>query len=622
MKERIYLCIKSLLTAYAFLAAFHAPLLAEHYETTLDYLIASVYELLGEYDFRLILVGICCGFFYHYLGKYTFSKKNSFTISAGFFAACILLGNSYMEAGSWEYCFGSVVNLIKSLLAFVGYSFFFYGCMQLMSRLLDQFMLSGQGMKTSRKLADFWQERTFLKAFLILIIAYLPFLILSYPGNLCWDVIGQIEQVVFDSGYSSHHPLVHTLIVGGMVKLGQICFGSLEIGLFLYMLLQLAGFGAALAATVWRLKKRGVKGGVLTCIMGIYVLAPVYSNMASTAIKDVPFISCVIGYVICLSMLLEQPKLLKRKSFVCLFVLLQLGTVLFRNNGIYVVCLSGIISVIYLWKRYQWKERMGSIAVLFAVSLVVSKLFLAFLMQILHGTPGSSGEMFSLPFQQTARYLQLYRGELTLEERSSIEAVLGDVDTVAGRYDPDIADPVKALFKKDAEASEILAYFATWMKGFCKHPAVYIEAFFHHVYGWFSPAATNAIRYETQDYGVINQDGLFSPASKLLIFYYRFINRFTPVGVLENAGMYVWVLIFITAYLHKRKRLSQMMMTVPLWISLLICMASPCYIWHPRYAFPIMFTLPFLICFICSDSQQDTLEMLPDADNVNHAEVA
>ena len=34
---------------------------------------------------------------------------------------------------------------------------------------------------------------------------------------------------------------------------------------------------------------------------------------------------------------------------------------------------------------------------------------------------------------------------------------------------------------------------------------------------------------------------------------------------------------------------------MPLFISLLICMASPCFYLHPRYAYPIMFTIPFLL---------------------------
>ena len=597
MKTKVLPLIKGLLTAYAFLTVFHEPLSAIHYETTIDYLIASVYELLGNYDFRIILIGIVCGAFYAYLGKKDFAAKNSHPVLAGLFSAFLLIGNSYYENGSWGYCFGSMVNFLKFAGAFAGYSFLLHGLMQWLGDFLDK------GRFVSEK-PHFLSKRAFLKAFLILIVAYMPFLLLSYPGNLCWDAIGQIEQVIFETGYSSHHPLVHTLILGGIVQLGQILFHSYEIGVFMYMLLQLAVFAAALAATVWLLAKRGVNGTVLKCLLGLYAIAPIYSNMASTVLKDVPFVSFVIGYVICLSLLIEKPDRLHHKGFVAVFILLQLGVILLRNNGIYVVCIGGIIITAYLWKGYSIKNRLGSIAVLFAVSALVSKIVLAILMQVLNATPGSTGEMLSIPFQQTARYLQLYRTELTAKEREAIEAVLGDVDTVAAKYDPDISDPVKALFDKEASATELLAYFKTWFVCFFKHPCVYLEAFFQHVYGWFHPGITNAIRYETQ-YDVISQEGLFPQASKLVLFYYRFANRFTPLGILENVGIYVWGLIYITVYNWKRKAVSMNMMTVPLWISLLICMASPCFFLHPRYAFPIMFTLPFLICFMMSSKRRE-----------------
>ena len=597
MKEKSMQFIKGFLTAYALVTVFHAPLTGEAYETGMDFCIASIYELLGEYDFKFLLIGIACSFFYLYFKKFHMDKKSSHPVLACFFAVCVLLGNSYHEAGNWEYCFGSIVNFIKTGLAFAGYAFLFY------ELLLgaDFFLQKGQIVDEKE---HFFSKKPFLKVFFILCAAYLPFLLLSYPGNLCWDVIGQIEQVIFDTGYSAHHPIVHTLMVGGFVKLGDILFHSYEIGLFMYMLLQLVLFVSALAATVAFLAKRKVRFSVLTALVVLYAIAPVYSNMASTAVKDVPFISFIIGYLICFSMLIENPQKIKSFKFIACFILLQLGVILFRNNGLYVVCPAGIAAICFLWKKYNVKERIGSILVFFAASIVISKLLLAIIGQFILVAPGSSGEMLSVPFQQTARYLQFYQNELTEDERTSIEAILGDVKEVAAKYDPDISDPVKAMFNKDATGSELLAYFKTWIVCFFKHPGVYFEAFFHHVYGWFSPFVSNSVRYEAE-YDAISQQGLFPQASKLVLFYYRFAGHFSLLSVLENVGVYVWSLFFMTAFYWKRRNVGNMIMMVPLWISLLICIASPCFFLHPRYAFPIMFTIPFLICFMISIGQRE-----------------
>ena len=597
MKEKIISCIKGFLTAYALVTVFHAPLSMDVYETGLDFYIASVYELLGMYDFKLLLIGIVCSFFYLYIKQSSRKQESGHPILACFFAACVLLGNSYHEAGCWEYCFGSVVNFLKTGLVFAGYSFLFHE----MLRGVDYFLQKGRFVDEKQ---HFFSKHAFGKTALILCVAYLPFLILSYPGNLCWDVIGQIEQVIFNTGYSAHHPIVHTLIVGGFVQLGKSLFQSYEIGLFMYMLFQLVLFVSALSATVAVLAKQKVRFGALAGLVGLYAIAPVYSNMASTAVKDVPFVSFVIGYIICFSMLIENPQKIKCPRFTGCFILLQLGMILFRNNGVYVAGLSGIAAVVFLWKKYNTKERLKSILFFFAASIVISKMLLAMIGQILQVAPGSSGEMLSVPFQQTARYLQLYQRELTEEERASIEAVLGDVSEVAAKYDPDISDPVKASFKKDASGSELIGYFKTWLICFFKHPAVYFEAFFHHVYGWFSPFVANSVRYEAE-YDVISQQGLFPQASKLVLFYYRFASRFSLLSVLENVGVYVWSLLFMSAFYWKRRNVRNMVILSPLWVSLFICIASPCFFLHPRYAFPIMFTIPFLICFMISFGQKE-----------------
>ena len=47
--------VKSFLTAYALCTAFHAPLTRAGYDTFIDYAIASIYELLGEYDLKFLL---------------------------------------------------------------------------------------------------------------------------------------------------------------------------------------------------------------------------------------------------------------------------------------------------------------------------------------------------------------------------------------------------------------------------------------------------------------------------------------------------------------------------------------------------------------------------------------
>lgn len=599
MKQKIMLLLKSFLTTVAITTEFGTVLQPEFYETKIDYIIASIYELLGNYNVEFLFVWMLSAVFFGMLGKKAVfkdsAKRNTSVFLAGFFALCLVVGKSYHETASAVYIFGSVVNFLKAAGAIAGYACLFYLLIALAFEGLKNVQFCGENQ-------GFWAKKAFWKSFLILSAVYGVVVLISYPGTLCWDVIGQIEQVTKEIGYSAHHPLLHTLLVGGLTELGHILFGSYEIGLFVYMFVQLFLFTAALAATVSVLAKRGLKKEWLTALVVLYCVTPLYSNIVSVAIKDVPFCAFVIGYFICFVMLLEKPEKIKDTKFLVCYILLQLGVILFRNNGLPLVVLSGLGAFIYFFKKYNWKERIVYLTSAFLLSVAVSKLIVFVLMQLTSATEGSSGEILSIPFQQTARYLQLYQNEIDEGEREAIEAVLGPVSTVAAQYNPAISDDVKKLFDKEATTEEILDYMLVWAKGFFKHPGVYFDAFFTHIYGWFTPGVSNAIRYETP-YTDIAQQGLFKDAQKYLIFLYRFANRIPVLGILENVGAYVWGMFFFMFYAKKNKKKEFLYAGIPLIISLLICMASPCFITHPRYGMPIMTTLPFLYGFMLSKKE-------------------
>lgn len=585
---------KAFMTAFALLTVFHAPLERAMYETTVDYIIASVYELLGNYDFAFAPVFImCCLFYYHRYAADGERKGNGAT--AVFFGLCILISQSYYEIGNWDYCFGSAVNLVKFMLALAGYAFLFKSLMGLLEEALDKGTFTTRG-------EHFFSRHPFGKAFVIILAGYMPFLILSYPGNLCWDVIGQIEQVILRNGFSTHHPLAHTLLVGGLTQLGMTMFGSYEVGLFLYVCLQTILLASAMAFTIAVLVKRKADFKVILCVLLLYLVTPIYSNLTTTPLKDVPYTAFVTCYAVCFALLSETPELIKNRRFCVAFVLLQLGVILLRNNGQPLVLLSGLGGFLFTFKRYSVKERIKSLFVQFLTGVVLGSLIMSLLAGICSATPGSKGEMFSVFFQQTARYLQFYKAELAEEERVAIEAVLGDVNEVAAEYNPDIADPVKAFYQKDAATEELAAYLKAWFQGFRKHPAVYAEAFLTHVYGWFAPNVSNTVRYET-DYDLIGQGLLFPDAEKVMVFFYRFAGRITPLGILENTGVAVWALFFYTNRARRCGRRDHMTAGLPLWVNLLICMASPCFFGHPRYALPILMGIPFLYGFTLTGSE-------------------
>lgn len=584
------------LTSYGFTATYAAAPLREHYGDTVDFLIAYVYAFLGQYSFSFFLLWTVLTGFYIFMYKKELKKGVSVRILAAAFACILVAGKSYYETGTGMYLTGSLLHTVISVLSCIGFYIFFDAAIPFLFRLTEK------GSYTGEK-KHFFSEKPFLKAFLILAAVYVPFLILSYPGGICWDVIGQLEQVMGITDYSAHHPLAHTLIVGGLTTLGQKLFGNYEIGFYVYVVLQCVAFLATLAATIAFLAARRARPALLWVILVLYCITPMYTNLATTALKDVPFTCFVVLYIMGLASILEKPELLHNKSFYIVFVLVQTGTILMRNNGMPLVVLCGIGAFIWLFKKYKGKDKILSAGLLGVCSVVAGRLVIFLLMLMLSATPGGKGEMFSVPFQQTARYLIDYGTELSEAEREGIEGVFPGVEIVADSYNPRISDPVKALYDKEAGVKEILGYFKAWGIGLVKHPLHYAETFYIHIYGWITPSVENSLRYET-DYEFIDQGLLFEGADKVMIFLYRFAGKFTPLAVLENIGVWTWLLALITFYLAGKKQGSNLVATLPFWVSLLICMASPCFFMHPRYAFPIVVGLPVFIGFILTGMKE------------------
>lgn len=559
------------------------------YKSVTHYLYAQATNLLGEYSFKGLLLFALAVVFVLWMRRGGFDKRYDRRLLPVFFSFCLLTGQNYAAGGSWKGCFGDVFITAGFLAALAGYAILF--------RYLTALFLAGYQRIVNSQWSSGWAERffgekCFRHVFLLLMILWAPVLLLSFPGNLCYDSLGQIEQSMGLHPYSAHHPLLHTLILGGAVRLGKLLTGSNDPGLFVYLLLQAAALAAALAGTVSRLARRGASPAVRLAVTGVYVLAPMYSNMASTVIKDIPFTAAVIWYLLLLEELDAGGIEGRKPLFWIRFILVQALVGFLRNNGIYIIVLSGLAAALVWGKAASVRKKLSLLLCMTALPLLLYSAGNGILARALSAEKGSVAEMLSIPFQQTARYLQLYREELTREEREAVERVLADVDKVAECYNPDISDPVKALYRKDTSIGGLAAYFRVWAAGLFRHPETYMDAFMIHVYGWFDPGVTNAIRYEAFS-DLFECRGLFEGADKILIFLYRFAEYIPPLALLENVGVYTW-LLFLLGGEAFRERKRRGILLAPLFVSLLICMAAPCFYLHPRYAYPIMFTVPFL----------------------------
>ncbi len=552
---------------------------------SLDFLKARIFTALGDYQFDMLIASVLCGAAI-YLVREKFSGFLRGYVLPAIPGFVIVFGRSAAEYGNLSGVFNTFPNLIRGILASLGFGVIF--------RLL--FALFEAGLKKVSSLENGWKffdrvfdEHLFRNVFWILIILWLPVTILNFPGNYNADFIGQMMQTTGEMPWSGHHPIVLTAVIGLWFKLFMTVFGNYDLGLFAWIILQEIALASALSLTVKELKRRGAKTPLLTLVFGIYVLSPIYSNIVTTAIKDVFFIAAVIWYVLLTVSFYDDEKAFlsdKKKVFkICLAAIL---VCMCRNNGSIIVFVNGIVMSVYGLTKIVSKDSVKKALILIVLPLGIYTALSSGIKAAVKAESDGLKEMLSIPMQQTALYLTRYEDELTSEEMENINALFGNYTDMIESYDPTISDPVKQYYDTNAGKDAISGYLKTWTKMFFKHPGTYFESFFLSVYGWFDPETDTSVRYEG-DSDLFPRTGLFEGADEILIFAYRYIDRISLFGMLQSPGLWTWIMILLIG----RRKASSHLYAVQL-ISLLVCMAGPCFMKHARYAFPIMFTIPFM----------------------------
>jgi hypothetical protein len=79
------------------------------------------------------------------------------------------------------------------------------------------------------------------------------------------------------------------------------------------------------------------------------------------------------------------------------------------------------------------------------------------------------------------------------------------------------------------------------------------------------------------------------------------------VGLLSNIGASCWMVIILNSYLFTKKNKKYILVLIPLYLSILICIAGPANAYF-RYVMPYMFVLPILTCLLINKIKESNNE--------------
>lgn len=434
------------------------------------------------------------------------------------------------------------------------------------------------------------------RAFVLLFLCYLPMFAVTFPGSFAYDVPFQLKQV-FTGAYSTHHPLLHTLLLGGCIALGRLA-GCVNAGAALYTLLQMALLALCFALTCASIARQcGARAARRSALF--FALYPLHMMMAVNATKDALFSGC---FALALSLCLEAVRARQpgRRLFTGACAALTLSMML-RNNMLYAVAALTVLLCLVLRRR----ERL--LCAVCLLSMVLALGGQALLKAVTGAQSGDPCEMLSWPIQQLARARNLHEDRLTDDEKAAIDELMpGEAWRL---YDPTISDPVKFEFDTQRLLGDLPRYVRVYLSVGAKCPKAYFDAVLLHTYSFLYPYTTYGVSGYYLQMGVTDAyyDGWYEGeriqsaslfprvlASLSWRFGAQGAMQIPVIGWVFNMGLIVWVMFYLVlraAYLGQRAAFGVMLLPVLLWGTFLL---GP--VMAGRYIYPFVCALPAMAC--------------------------
>ena len=594
------------------------------------------------------------------------SWRPSVVFPALFFALCMVLGHSYDLSDTADLILSNHARVICAFISGAGWALVAHVAIYLAFECLDWLsaheivLPCGRYGRLARALEFILDRHSFLLPCAVLAVAWLPTFIGCMPGIFMGDSGAQIRQWFnLPNGTSSylrlvnpkillntHHPVAHTALLGTCVQLGITYFNDCNAGLLIYTTLQYTVSVLAVAYAVSTLGHLGASLTIRAAVLAFFAFMPMYSNYAVLITKDVLFADALLVLLVQMAKLVlntcreqgAEPVLWRRCDWlICL--LAGLTTTFMRNGGlVFPLTIAFLTALIYLLRarkaahgtlcapegslstRHVCRGRIAGIVAVAAICFACNWAFTNIIVPAYQITPGSKREVLSIPFQQTARFVQKHDGInagltegvgdglVTDEERAAIDKVLG-YSNLARRYAPNKADAVKNCYNEAATSEDLKAYFKAWAEMFWKDPWCYVSAFVSNYYGYFYPSEKDAWVYGN----VFSQSVMARPDNQLyfnfhlndgeatkfcghLVGVYRTIFQRVPVlSLLLSSATYVWMMVVCAVYMLRRRQWTKLALWVPLWGVLAICLIGPCNgSTYMRYLYPAILVLPFV----------------------------
>lgn len=449
-----------------------------------------------------------------------------------------------------------------------------------------------------------------LLTFVFLFACWLPVLLAVYPGFFVYDAQEEYLQVASRT-FTTHHPLAHVLMLGGIICAVHKVTDSYNLGIVCYMVVQMFLVAGSFTYLLAYLRKKKVSRVIRFLSLIYLAFFPVIVMFTLCSAKDTIFTAALLLLLLCmLEMGILEEAFFASKMNVALFFLSALTMMLFRKNGVYAFVVMAPVLFIY-HKKYLRKMGVLFVAAVISYFLINGGLTAAF-----HAQDTENQEILTVPIQQLARTYKFNREVFSDEDIAALHGVLSE--EALALYNPKLSDPVKYRFNNSAYEADKSKFFELWIKIGLRKPLSYINAWLVNSYGFWYPDTIidvysgNTVftfTYEDSSYFgyEVEEPGFRDSKIPWLDEVYRRLSleveqEKVPVfSMLYSPGCLFWCFAFAFSYVLYRKKyhiLVPCVMVLLVWLTVIL---GPTYL--PRYVLIFWFGLPLFVSVMLEEEK-------------------
>lgn len=341
----------------------------------------------------------------------------------------------------------------------------------------------------------------FLPYLLTLAIAWLPWLILTWPGSMRDDTLAQYLQSSGLHHYYTQHPLFDTLTFGLFWHIGS-ALGSPLIGQALYTVTQAVLLAAGCALLLCYIRKIGsprwLIGLGLVYLATNYVVVGAITTMGKDSLHAVFYLPLAVLFV---EACLTRGSVLARRPVAFAFVILLFATIVSKRTALIIVLCAGCCLLAVCTPKGARRRAFSCLAVAIVVAQGVWTPLSA---AATHANRSPGREVWGLVTQPVARLAHDDPSAIDKVQRRRLNAIM-DLDWAAAGINPHRTDETFRTLREHPRptTAQQLAALQVWAQLGLAHPTEYATAYAGVTRGWWDPRVNFA--YPT------DSDYLFTP---------------------------------------------------------------------------------------------------------------